>query len=62
MTEYEYNLTFTVEKNSHVPFGDRGEYPDKKQIDVEVLTFLQTLVEKKVQEMSFFISQKERIN
>ena len=62
MTEYEYNLTFTVESHANVTYQTKNDYPDKKTIDLLFLKFMEELVEQKVQEMSCYVSEKEKIN
>jgi len=63
MTEYEYNLTFTVEKhNTAGTLYCEGDNPNKKTIDLLFLKFMEELVEQKVQEMSCYVSEKEKVN
>jgi hypothetical protein len=61
MTEYEYNLTFTLKDQSKLPLADR-EGPNKVTIDHAMLEFMAKLVDFGILEMSFYASEKERIN
>jgi len=61
MTEYEYNLTFTVTKYQEVSY-ETQKHTNKKTIDFLFLNFMKELVEQEVQEMSCYVSEKEKIN
>ena len=63
MTIYEYNITFTFEPKSPGPYiGHDDKEKDKIPIDKQALEFMTELIDLGIKEISFYVSDKERIN